>query len=58
MINFLLRCILAVTSFYVLVHVSPALAVMAMAVIIMLPMIKISYEIAQTEDRRVRAQQI
>jgi hypothetical protein len=50
----LVLTITGVVLFYVLVHVSPALALLSMVTVITSPMFKLSLEIAQTEDRRVR----
>lgn len=46
--------IIAVMSFYLLVHVSPALALLSMMTLLTMPMVPLSLEIAKTDDNRTR----
>jgi len=46
--------VLGITLYYVLLHVSPAVALLSMAVVITSPMMKYSWRSAIEEDRRVK----
>lgn len=48
----IIRITAAVIAYYGLLHFSPALALLTMLTVIFIPLARLSYEIAVTEDRR------